>query len=55
MESQIGEGLRIMAVGIAGVFANLALLALVVSLMGAVLGKRKPQRKDEPKDAQAAG
>jgi Na+-transporting methylmalonyl-CoA/oxaloacetate decarboxylase gamma subunit len=51
MDAQIGEGLRIMAVGIAGVFANLALLALVVSLMGAVLGKKKPKKKEEPQNA----
>jgi Na+-transporting methylmalonyl-CoA/oxaloacetate decarboxylase gamma subunit len=54
MDAQIGEGLRIMAVGIAGVFANLALLMIVVSLFGVVLGRKKQQKK-EPRSAQAAG
>jgi Na+-transporting methylmalonyl-CoA/oxaloacetate decarboxylase gamma subunit len=56
MDAQIGEGLRVMAVGILGVFANLALLALIVSLFGAVLGKKKPQKKkEEPQNAGIAG
>jgi len=55
MDTTITEGLRIMAVGIVGVFANLALLTIVVNLLGVVLGKKKQQKKEQPRSAQTAG
>jgi Na+-transporting methylmalonyl-CoA/oxaloacetate decarboxylase gamma subunit len=57
MDPQIAEGLRIMAVGIAGVFANLLLLMLVVGLFGVALGGKKKKKKDQdaPRKTEAAG
>jgi Na+-transporting methylmalonyl-CoA/oxaloacetate decarboxylase gamma subunit len=51
MSPQIAEGLRIMGVGIGGVFANLLILMAVVSVLGAVFGKKKKnkKKKKEPK------
>ncbi len=49
MSPQIAEGLRIMGVGIGGVFANLLILMAVVSVLGAVFGKKKKSKKKEPK------
>lgn len=38
------EGLRIVAVGITGVFTNLVIVMIVVNIMGRVFGK-KPKKK----------
>jgi hypothetical protein len=45
MSPEYAEGLRIMAVGIGGVFANLILVMLLVMGLKAVFGK-KPKKKE---------
>lgn len=47
MDPAMADGLRIMAVGIAGVFGNLLILMIVVSLLGVALGKKKKQREKQ--------
>jgi len=53
MDPAMAEGLRIMAVGIAGVFGNLLILMIVVNLLGVALGKRK--KKSEKQATGSAG
>lgn len=46
MSHEIAEGIRIMAVGIVGVFANLVILMYVVKGLGRIFGKKaKIQKK----------
>jgi Na+-transporting methylmalonyl-CoA/oxaloacetate decarboxylase gamma subunit len=47
MEETLQQSLRIVAVGIVGVFANLLLLMAVVTLLGKLFGK-KPTKKAAP-------
>lgn len=46
MAPEYAEGLRIMTVGITGVFANLLIVMLVVMGMRLVFGKKKKKKKN---------
>jgi hypothetical protein len=45
MAPEYAEGLRIMAVGITGVFANLVIVMLLVMGLKLVFGKKKKKKK----------
>ena len=45
MTPEYAEGLRIMTVGITGVFANLVIVMLVVMGLKLVFGKKKKKKK----------
>jgi Na+-transporting methylmalonyl-CoA/oxaloacetate decarboxylase gamma subunit len=45
MSQEISEGIRIMAVGIVGVFANLVILMYVVKGLGRIFGKKPKTEK----------
>ena len=51
MAPEYAEGLRIVAVGVAGVFANLVLVMLVVTGIGKAFGKKKKKKKIESKQS----
>ncbi|MFO8071416.1 MAG: OadG family transporter subunit [Polyangia bacterium] len=55
MSPQIAEGLRIMGVGIGGVFANLLVLMAVVSILGAVFGNKKKSKKKKKESKTSGG
>ncbi len=45
MSADLSEGLRIMAVGITGVFANLIIVMLLIKGMGRIFGKKPKAKK----------
>ena len=48
-------GLRIVGVGIVGVFVNLLVLMAVVHLLGLIFGKKKKKKKDKGPKADKVG